>query len=210
MSRARLRRGQLSRSQEVDKGVAELAAFVWRRAEESAAEVGFGFRPSEHGPGSFAELQRQVRLAECSGLPLPVSARFSETAILGERTNVAFRFWHDLTHVRLRAGFDRSGEVAVGQQQLGKLEASGVRPHSLVWRLLFAETLAQDTCLRRTGEFPADQTRFTLDYLEHGLDGAIVLEAGRRAVERRSAFRVIPGGAPLPEANLSVAEGDAA
>jgi hypothetical protein len=116
---------------------------------------------------------------------------------MGTEGDLAFRFWHDLTHVRLGQDFTRAGEIQVGQEQLRQAEQADHGPGSLAWRLLFAETIAQTECASRLGVFPETPVVFTRDYLDHGLPEAIRLEARRqhlvmvRAFQRRRDGEVI-------------------
>lgn len=188
------RLSRLTASQELEAAITELAAFTWRRTREITSRVGFGWRPSRYAPSTFEDLGREYRLCRLGLVPLRVSSRHNETAILGPVTNLAFRFWHDSTHIRVDRGFDHEGEIEVSQQQLAELEAVGVRQRSITWRLLFAETVGQTECMHRLQTFPEDQTRFSLDYLSRGLDAAIELESEQRATVRRRGLRVISGG----------------
>lgn len=74
--------------------------------------------------------------------------------------NVAFRFWHDLTHLRLGRGFDVDGEIAVAQAHLAVLRAFGWREGSIEFELLHRDTLGQTLCNALTGGFPPDQWCF--------------------------------------------------
>lgn len=168
--------------------IEQLSGFALRRAEAIQNEVGFGFRSSPTAPATFADLRRERRACQCSGLPLRVSNRHNDSAILAPEINVAYRFWHDCTHIRLNENFTRMGEVLVGQEQLRQLEADGHVAGSLPWRLLFAETVGQTECVHRIGRFPIDQRRFTIEYLELGLPTAIRNEAER---QHRKAIGVI-------------------
>lgn len=161
----------------------KLRTFVIQRAYECKGSLGVGYRPSSCAPATFEDLCREVRMCSQIGLPVRVSSLHNEHTILGPEINMAFRFWHDCTHLELNAGFDRDGELAVGQEQLRQLEVEGnVTVQSLVWRLLFAETIGQTECTAHLGVFPINQWEFTLDYLQLGLREAIRLEGRRQNV----------------------------
>lgn len=169
----------------LDDAVTDYAARVLAHAERVSRQVGYSWRPARLAPSSFEALRTEARLSAAAGLPLRVSSLFSDDCMVPPAINYAFRFWHDMTHLSTGCGFDHHGEVIVGQAQLASFEADGVQPRSLVWRLLFADTLAQNDCMKALGRFPFSQRRFTLDYLQHGLPAAI----GREA--RRSRLRVL-------------------
>lgn len=158
------------------------ADLVSAMSSQSAEEVGFGWRASPVAPSSLAELQFEARLARVNGLPMRVSSLHCDRAVLPGSVNRAFRFWHDMTHLQVGAGFDTMGEIEVGQRQLEQFEQLGVAPRSLVWRLLFADTIGQTRCVLMISRFPYNQRRFTLDYLYYGLDTAIRMEARRAKV----------------------------
>lgn len=163
----------------LDGAVNDYAARVLAHAERVSHQVGYTWRPARLAPSTFEALRIEGRLSAATGLPFRVSALFSDQCIVPPAVNYAFRFWHDMTHLQTGRGFDHHGEVVVGQAQLAAFEADGVRPHSVVWRLLFADTLAQNDCLKVLGRFPRNQRTFTLDYLHHGLPAAIDREAMR-------------------------------
>ena len=165
-------------------GVQELTRFVIRQAEAAACSAGFGYRGSECAPSTFLELQREFRLCSLSGLPMRVSALHAESSIFTQKVNLAFRFWHDRTHLTQCAEFDRGGEAVVSQEQLRQLELMGYKPASLVWRLLFCETLGQTECAHLTGAFPTDQRLFTNEFLNLGLPAAIERESERQTDRR--------------------------
>lgn len=170
-------------TRQLDRAVCQLQDFTFQRAEELEREIGFGYRPSECAPSNFDDLVLHYAGCGLTGLPYMVSSLHNETAPLGVEANLAFRFWHDCTHFRLHADFTHQGEVRVSQRQIEEFEAEGVTAHSLPWKLLFAETFGQTECYRRLGGFPLDQTRFTLEYLEHGLPEAICREGSRQGIE---------------------------
>jgi hypothetical protein len=148
-------------------------------SSQSAEAVGFGWRASSVAPSSLAEVQFEARLSRATGLPFRVSSLHCDQVVLSASVNQAFRFWHDMTHLQVGTSFDTVGEIEVGQRQLEQFEQLGVSPRSLVWRLLFADTIGQTRCVSMISRFPYNQRRFTLDYLYYGLDTAIRMEAAR-------------------------------
>jgi hypothetical protein len=141
--------------------VANLGQFVLVQATATQQLAGFGWRGGPDAPADYGGLLRAFLRSQTTGTPLPVSDRFDEPTIYGSRVaNLAFRFWHDVTHVRLHRGFDLQGELDVAEAQLGVLRAAGFRSGSLEYELLHADTMGQTLCGTATGGFPQDQTCF--------------------------------------------------
>lgn len=186
-------------------GVEELSEFVNQQARVTTVMVGFGYRASECAPSSFSELQSEFKLSKWTCLPLRVSCLHSASSIFKPEVNLAFRFWHDCTHISEGADFARPGEAVVAQEQLRQLEVAGYKPRSLVWQLLFCETFGQTECAHRTGSFPSDQRLFTAEFLEFGLPAAIERESDRQCGSRESSNVVGIGVRPR-----TVVGGDAA
>lgn len=86
-------------------------------------------------------------------------------------TNIAFRAWHDATHLALQdeglyAEFDGPGEHAVMRRQQRDLcETYGSTARFDWWRILAAEIMGQIEYRDRHGSFPIDQYACTIDYL---------------------------------------------
>ncbi len=178
------------------EAVSQGREFILGRAHELEGELGFGYRASELAPSTYAELLAEHAACRLSGLPVRVSSFNNDTTVFGPDVNLAYRFWHDCEHVRLRADFSHGGEVIVAGQQMHEFERSGVRPYSPAWKLLFVETFGYTECNRLLGVFPEDQRQFAADYLEHRLPEAIRREGMRRSIlpiDQRSAEIV-----PLP------------
>jgi hypothetical protein len=142
--------------------------------------VGFGWKGDPHAPGDYRSLLRAYVRSQVSGQPLPVSDEHTEPTVYGSlEANLALRFWHDLTHVRLHQGFDLDGEIEVASAQLDVLAAAGFQPGSLEYELLHADTLGQTVCAVATGDFPKDQVCFARVSLGSSLTAAIRSELGR-------------------------------
>ena len=151
-----------------------LTSFVWSQAIAMSKLTGVTWQPSDSAPADYHSLCREYAKALTFGEPLPVSDRFCESTIyVGTEANVAFRYWHDLTHVRLGRGFDVHGEVEVARAHLSILEAYGLGPATIEYQLLSLDTLGQTLCSAATGGFPADQRCFVRNGLRDGLPVAI-------------------------------------
>jgi hypothetical protein len=153
---------------------ANLRRFVLIEAAAMAQVVGFRWRGDPHAPTDYRTLLQAWVRCQLTGKPLPVSDEHSEHTIYGDdEGNIAFRFWHDVTHVRLDEAFDLDGEIAVAQAQLDVLAAAGFERGSLEYELLHADTLGQTVCGAATGGFPADQICFARVSLTSSLTWAI-------------------------------------
>ena len=98
-----------------------------------------------------------------------VSSLYSGNTIFGSpHVNHAFRAWHDRTHIKLGAEFDREGEarVCVAQQNdvMGLPSPVTYDELALAFRILECEVMGQFNYQAATGQFPADQRAFTVDY----------------------------------------------
>jgi hypothetical protein len=144
-----------------DGARANLRRFVLIMADASAQMVGFGWRGDPDAPADYRGLLHAYARSQFSAAPLPVSDEHMERTIYVDHAgNLAFRFWHDITHLRLGHGFDLDGEIEVSRAHLAVLEAGGFPPGTLEYELLHADTLGQTLCGAATGRFPADQICF--------------------------------------------------
>jgi len=152
-----------------------LTSFVTEQAEATARRLGFGWRGSELAPSSFAELQREHRSSELSGLPLRVSSLFCNQTIYNSPDgNHAMRFWHDTSHVRLGLDFSADDEMELACYHLGVLRAiGGFDASGIEHKLLHADTSGQTLCSVVLGRFPHDQLRFVLTAALGGVNAAI-------------------------------------
>jgi hypothetical protein len=160
-----------------DTAHANLQRFVLIHAAAMRELAGFGWEAAADAPADYRSLLRAYARSRVTGSPLPVSDEHSEPSIYGGLDgNVAFRFWHDLTHVLLGRGFDLDGEVEVANAQLDVLHAAGFKPGTLEFELFHADTLGQTLCGAATGAFPRDQACFARVSLESSLTRAIQSE----------------------------------
>jgi len=142
---------------------ANLRRFIGCQAEATARLVGFRWIPTSDAPNDFLALRRAFLASSLTGRPLPVSDEHSYSTIYAcPETNYAFRFWHDVVHVRLNSAFDIDGEITVARAQLDVLRAAGWGPGTLEFELLHADTLGQALCVTATGSFPPAQECFAL------------------------------------------------
>jgi hypothetical protein len=184
MSRGVNTKEQLARARTTAaEGVLALRPFLIRRAQELTTTAGFTYRTSGLGPSTYADLRREYDACRASRLPLRIWPSNLGSTIFSGVDADQFDFWHACTHVELRADFDRSGEIEVGQQQLGQAEMAGLEAYSPGWRMLFALTIGRLECLNRLGVHPRNWDHYLLDYLASGLVGALKGEGIRQGIK---------------------------
>ncbi len=173
-----------------------LSRFVKAQAVATRLLVGFGWRPVPDAPSQFSALKRAYLASAVTSQPLPVSDEHStETIYVSSDINYAFRFWHDITHIRIDQGFDWSGELAVGMAHLAVLTAAGWGEGTPEYELLRADTLGQVLCSEATGEFPVDQPCFARRAITTSLGQAVraELDQARGRVDRQKEKEVKRG-----------------
>jgi hypothetical protein len=150
-------------------------------ANETAGELGFGHRPTEHAPSSYRALKHAFRASPRTGVPLPASSRHcGATLYLTPTDNFAWRFVHDTRHVWLGAGFTLDGELAVAAVHLARLRHAGFGFDALEHRLLYIGTVGQALFHARTRCYPIDQLGFAVRALTSELEAAIDAEFERQ------------------------------
>ena len=164
-------------SSRLDTGRQHLTEFVMIQANGLADFVDFGWRPDPDAPSTFDDLHREYCWSSTFKTDLPVSSLYSDTTIyVTPEANYVMRFWHDVTHVRLMAGFDVDGELEVAVAHLDVLRAWGFGPETFEHKLLHADTIGQLYFSLVTGTFPVDQLRFAEACIELGTAEAIERE----------------------------------
>lgn len=151
----------LSPATSFDAACANLRRFVLIEAGAAAQMMGFGWRGDPDAPADYRSLLHAYARSRMTGAPLPVSDEHADTTVYGDAEgNLAFRFWHDVTHLRLGRGFDLDGEIEVARAHLDVLAAAGFPAGTLEFEMLHADTLGQTLCGAATGDFPTDQICF--------------------------------------------------
>lgn len=159
---------------------AELAAFVHAKAEQARDELGFGWRGTPTAPSTYQQLRGAFAHSLSRGEPLPISDEFCDTTIFPDPAdNVVFRFWHDVSHVRLGLSFNLEDELELALWHLDELEAAGYKKGSSVYRLFEADLIGQVLIMALIRRFPTDQTAFVRGCIEHGLLQGLLHEARR-------------------------------
>jgi hypothetical protein len=163
-----------------------LGRFISEQARKAAAEHRMRYVPSADAPSSYPALLLVYRTRARTGSRFPVSPEHSQQTIFTRpQINWAFRFVHDLEHVRCRLSFSPFDELQVGAHHLEALETAGYGPKSVEHKLLHADTIGQARCVTLLGRFPYNQRRFDFDCVKHGLDTALKLEALRACASTR-------------------------
>jgi hypothetical protein len=159
---------------EFERAGESLAAFVLAQAR---CDLGFGWRESPDAPSTFEQVLHAYFQSCEQQTSYPVAIVGCMTSIYPTaEVNGAFRFWHDMTHVRLLCSFEYWDERAVAEHHLTRLEAHGFARGSLEWLLLRADAIGQNEYQRLSGRFVADQRAFALSAVEHGLGIALLHE----------------------------------
>ena len=108
-------------------------------------------------PSTYSELARRGMR------DLEISPLACEGTIYGNvATNIAFRAWHDATHIRHGLGFTLADELRVAAIQVSQVSCPFDR--ALVW----CDVAGQALYFARHGAFPRDQRAFVAHYLRNG------------------------------------------
>ena len=157
-----------------------LTGFILAEAAHAAEKEGFGWKPVDDPPDGFDAVLAAYEHSRASGERFPVARSGSASSIYaGPEANHAFRFLHDMTHVRLELGFDPDAELYVAVEHLNALRRGGFAVGSPEWHLLHADTVGQLVANCVLGRFVRDQRAFVFDAVLLGLKRAIEKEADR-------------------------------
>ena len=135
-----------------------LSASLNRLVLSQASRI--NWQPSDNAPETYEDLGRAFATLGY----IPVSTLACETSIYGDaKVNLAFRAWHDATHLEHGLGFTPGDEIGVARIQCAS--AGIARDKALLW----ADIAGQVRYFEAFGEFPNDQTAFVLDYVACGI-----------------------------------------
>lgn len=158
----------------------EVAKFVRRTAKATAAEVGFGWVAVSDAPSTYQQLRGAYAASQATGQPLPISSLNNDSSVfIKAEDNIAFRFWHDVSHVRLGLSFALADELELATWHLAQAERAGFAPGSLCYRLLEADHVGQVLMQALSGRFPFNQEAFVLTYARHGVGLGLLAELRR-------------------------------
>lgn len=123
------------------------------------SEKGIEYSGSDKAPENWEETKEQNRYN------LFVSNKFCENTIFGTiEANIAFRAWHDYTHIANNLSFEPLDEIKVAFLQAAELPKD--------WhyeRMLIISEVAGQVLYHSTFEFfPENQRKFTINLLETG------------------------------------------
>lgn len=123
------------------------------------------FEARASAPDGFAEL---CELMSSVGRMIVWSGGSAETIYRDPRVNHAFRAWHDTVHWQGKLPFTPEGEAEVCRRQILELfRKFGDNPETRRWAaLLDAEINGQVEYWQRHGEFPEDQVKFDLEFMQ--------------------------------------------
>lgn len=157
-----------------------LHLFVLERAARTRRALGFGWVGREEAPCTYQQLRGAFRHSEVTGEPLPVLSRFCDNTIfLTPKGNMAFRYWHDTSHIRLGLSFKAEDELELALWHLGELAKAGYAEDTGIYRL-FAHDLFGNILLNNlAGRFPHDQGQFASDCAKYGVYWALLHEIRR-------------------------------
>lgn len=169
---------QTHRDGEIQLARCTLSEFMIERAATTVAEVRFDWKPAPDAPNDYEALCAAYRHSEKTGEPLPISSEHNDEVIYtSAEANIAFRFVHDVHHVRFDWSFRVIDELDLALWHLGELEAEGFDQSSLPWRMLHADLIGQAQLIAVSGSFPTDQRRFVGRCLIGGFERGLIDEA---------------------------------
>ncbi len=157
---------------------ARLSDFITQQARNTAHQVGFGWLQSLDAPDKYSLLQEHYAEIQRSGGALRVSSYNSTNVIFtSPEVNYAFRFWHDMHHLKLGLSFKFVDEIELGLWHLDQLRRAGFGRDSLESRLLEADVLGQNYLYSVAECHPSDQAAFVTRCLRLGLHEGVLAEA---------------------------------
>lgn len=150
----------------------------------------------KNGPATWEELQARGHES-----PLPVNPQSAEGSIYRNvPTNIAFRAWHDATHVRLGAGFDHEGELRVALEHQREAKEAGLSNEDR--RALWADTWETFKHHEQTGEFPSKPREFVAQKMAEKFPG----QRGGPKMEREAGSEKGAGGKTMTFRHFSMVD----
>jgi len=161
----------------------ELTAFVELMADKTEARAGIGWIGTPEAPNTWNALSRAWEDALLTGAPLPVSNTACENVILlTPAANVAYRFWHDVTHLERGRNFSNAHELDMANFHLWEAERHGVERGSLPWRLLYADAVGNVLHWAALRRFVSNQLVFIVNVVQYGMEAALLAEMARHGL----------------------------
>ncbi|HTL42083.1 MAG TPA: hypothetical protein VL294_11480 [Pseudolysinimonas sp.] len=158
----------------------ELSEFVTLMADRTKERTGIGWEPSPDAPNSWKALKAAWQHSLSTGEPLPIYDGASDSVVFASaEANIAYRFWHDVTHLERRRNFTNAHEIDMASFHLAEAEKHGLERGSLPWRLLHADSVGQTLHWAILREFVLDQRVFVLNVVQFGLEAALLAGMAR-------------------------------
>lgn len=141
-------------------GAAELCPELGEYVRAELARLSIVAHPCADAPDSMDRLRAETWRDDAGRLHVPVWNGASERTIWADVAgNVAFRAWHDSTHLATGLGFDPAAELELARRTVADARARGLSAHACA--VLWAETAGQIEHYLAHGEtFPDDQRAF--------------------------------------------------
>ena len=163
--------------QDIEVARRNLSAFVLNQAEQTAHGAGFGWEARADAPDKYPVLQAHYDEIKRSGGPLHVSSYNSGNAIYTTpQINHAFRFWHDMHHLKLGLSFKFVDEIELALWHLSVAEKAGLGRGSLESQLLEIDLLGQNYLYSVARKHPVNQEVFVRRCLDLGLHEGVLAE----------------------------------
>jgi hypothetical protein len=163
----------------------ELSQFVELLADQTRARFGFGWEARPDAPNTWAELREAWQHSLATGNALPVFDGANSSAIFTTpEAHLAYRFWHDVTHLERNRNFTNPHELDMASYHLLQAEKHGLERGSLPWRLLHADAVGQVLHWSVIHEFVINQRVFVLNYIQFGVESALLAEMARTGLLR--------------------------
>lgn len=173
----------------------ELTEFVLLLADQTARRVGFGWVGTADAPDTWTGLRAAWRESVATRQPLPVSNAACENVIVtSPEANVAYRFWHDVTHLERDRNFSSAHELDMANFHLWEAERHGLEPGSLPWRLLYADAVGNVLHWAVLRRYVVSQKVFILNVVRYGMTAALLAEMSRVGL---LAPQVLPRGVDI-------------
>lgn len=156
---------------------AVLADFVTLRAEEVSQGKGFTYYATADAPSTYKQLVDAYNMSVADGDMFPVLSEFCENTIYGsEETNMALRFYHDMTHHDSGLSFRMEDEMKLAQIHVSELSDRGVGKLTLPSRMLYADLAGSQLVYHLSGRYIENQEDFIDDAVHNGLMHAVINE----------------------------------
>jgi hypothetical protein len=151
-------------NEQFDAAIEELKTFLEAQETKAKAE-GWTWFESTNAPSSYAELTLYNEARH-----LPIETDGNESSVYGRHHNLLFRFWHDMTHLKLGVSFNKKGEYAVVDSHLKDAEAHGLS--KMATSILYADTKGQIDYYDWNKRYVNNQSDFIHIALQRGIQFA--------------------------------------